>query len=584
MHFSIIHNLTIVTMKKSIIFLFLMSTYLVYAQLTPISTSATYTGSGCFQIVDINKDGKLDFLFASGNTWDAGSKFAGRYLNQSTNTFTETVDNVVNPGAFATFSLSDSNGDGKFDLAFGGANSSGIILGLGTDEQYLNQTWGNVSMGFCDFYNTGYYGFYMIGGAGKSLFPRLENTYGWAALGNAGAIWTQNVSMVDFDNDGDYDIFVTGSEAPDWASGYMYVNTNGVYTATSIGVQKYGSNTSTAWADVNNDGFLDLLIGGTTIEGSGTDESNSYVLYINNGNGTLSKSSISFAGYKTWSSGKGAVFADWNIDGFMDVIVSGTGKLDIYLNNGSGTAFTLLNSGLPGLNTGNLDVADMNGDGKIDLLISGVNSDYTKNNVLSVFYNQTTTTNAAPTVPANLQSAINGNKVTLSWNAGTDDTTPVASLSYNLYVKNTTTGRYFVNPIAEVDGVNNGLRYTSGLGNIFMNKSWTLNDLPDGDYEWSVQSVDAAYAGSVFGTKGNFTLGVTTDSKKIESYVNYVINKNHIIISGTENSKINIYSTDGKAVKSIESNHARFETTLNPGSYILVIDKQGTQIRRKIII
>jgi hypothetical protein len=47
---------------------------------------------------------------------------------------------------------------------------------------------------------------------------------------------------------------------------------------------------------------------------------------------------------------------------------------------------------------------------------------------------------------------------------------------------------------------------TSGLGNAYCNLGWKLKGLPAGDYTWSVQTIDAAYAGSVFAPAASFTI------------------------------------------------------------------------------
>jgi hypothetical protein len=47
---------------------------------------------------------------------------------------------------------------------------------------------------------------------------------------------------------------------------------------------------------------------------------------------------------------------------------------------------------------------------------------------------------------------------------------------------------------------------TSGLGNAYCNLGWKLKGLPPGDYTWSVQTIDAAYAGSVFAPEASFTI------------------------------------------------------------------------------
>ena len=95
------------------------------------------------------------------------------------------------------------------------------------------------------------------------------------------------VSFVDFDNDGDSDLFVTstrfGTNSPDdeFYRNRLFKNT-GNLNFTEITSQS-GLPTTTlgtygaSWGDYNNDGFLDVFI-------SNRDEGNRNYLFKNNGN------------------------------------------------------------------------------------------------------------------------------------------------------------------------------------------------------------------------------------------------------------------------------------------------------------
>jgi len=52
------------------------------------------------------------------------------------------------------------------------------------------------------------------------------------------------------------------------------------------------------------------------------------------------------------------------------------------------------------------------------------------------------------------------------------------------------------------------------LGGTNHNESWSLNNLPDGNYFWRVQAVDAAFAGSPFSAEGTFTVGPEIDVQR----------------------------------------------------------------------
>ena len=110
------------------------------------------------------------------------------------------------------------------------------------------------------------------------------------------AYQTKQVNWVDFDNDGDYDLFITS----DTAGNRLYenlgnLNFTNITESAGLPTQNlftYGA----SWGDYNNDGFLDVFI-------CNRDEFNLATpnfLFKNNGDGTFTDVS-SAAGIKTTS-------------------------------------------------------------------------------------------------------------------------------------------------------------------------------------------------------------------------------------------------------------------------------------------
>mgnify|MGYP003295263956 CR=1 FL=1 len=66
-----------------------------------------------------------------------------------------------------------------------------------------------------------------------------------------------------------------------------------------------------------------------------------------------------------------------------------------------------------------------------------------------------------------------------------------------------------------------GVRRVTSMGNAWLNLGWTLNCLPRGNYAWSVQSVDAGYAGSAFAAEQTFTITdeLTEEEEEVEASV-----------------------------------------------------------------
>ena len=93
--------------------------------------------------------------------------------------------------------------------------------------------------------------------------------------------------------------------------------------------------------------------------------------------------------------------------------------------------------------------------------------------------------------------------MTIGWDAGRDMGTAPSGLSYNYYLRDLNSGRFLIFPNSDLK---TGSYRVSGMGNAWKNHSWDIHGLPKGKYAWSVQTVDAAFAGSPFAVEQTFTI------------------------------------------------------------------------------
>jgi hypothetical protein len=126
------------------------------------------------------------------------------------------------------------------------------------------------------------------------------------------------------------------------------------------------------------------------------------------------------------------------------------------------------------------------------------------------------TLNTPPTAPSGLSALVSGSTVNLSWNAASDAQTPAAGLTYNLRVGSASGGFDFLAPNSNPA---TGARRLPALGNAQKNLSATLT-LPPGRYYWSVQALDAAFAGSPFATEPSFLIPFTPPVISSFAYLN----------------------------------------------------------------
>jgi len=142
-------------------------------------------------------------------------------------------------------------------------------------------------------------------------------------------------SWGDYDNDGDLDLYITayGDSQSDPDSNYFFINQNGTFTRVTDDTIvndtdfSYGS----AWGDYDNDGDLDLFVAndGDTAKSR---------LYINDGSGHFTRlrnsnivDSVFFA--------RGCAWADYDNDGDLDLIIGRDGPNYLFKNLGNSNHF-----------------------------------------------------------------------------------------------------------------------------------------------------------------------------------------------------------------------------------------------------
>ena len=186
------------------------------------------------------------------------------------------------------------------------ANDTGYFWGCAWGDYDQD---GNVDLFVCSSVTSGSVTNRLYHNNGNGTFTRITTGTPVNERADSGAaVWG------DFDNDGDLDLFVSNYASP--VRDFFYRNEGGgTFTKITQGawVTDSGAGIGAAWADYDNDGYLDLLVVNSATPND--------FLYHNNGDGTMAK--ITTGPFSTGSVGSlGCAWADYDGDGDLDLFVA----------------------------------------------------------------------------------------------------------------------------------------------------------------------------------------------------------------------------------------------------------------------
>jgi uncharacterized repeat protein (TIGR01451 family) len=271
----------------------------------PVGRSPQFIVAG-----DLNGDGKTDLAVAN-SSFDVSI-----LLGSGNGTFQSSVSYAVTGYALRQIALADFNGDGKTDIAV--ATSGGNIA--------------------------------ILYGNGDGTFRAVRNYPANVA--------PQVIAAADFNRDGKLDLAIANH----------YQNRISILLGTGVGTfqppASYAAGNSPASlvvGDFNRDGNPDIAVA--------NDTDNTVSILLGNGDGTFQPP----VNYAVGSSPQAVALGDFNGDGKIDVVVANNGSdnISVLLGNGNGTFQPAQNQGV-GPKPYALAVGDFNGDGKNDVAVATV--------------------------------------------------------------------------------------------------------------------------------------------------------------------------------------------------------------------
>jgi hypothetical protein len=384
-----------------------------------------------------------------------------------------------------------------------------------------------------------------------------------AMLGVSGS----NAAWGDWNKDGYLDLLTNGYSADHDISilpnpNILYTNNGDGTFATPVYHLQGSESGETAWFELDNDGYLDIITTGQGFRPGGEFYYLSGSVFQNDGEGNFTLISEDFTGIPGANAGVSVAVGDVNNDGYEDIMWQGTyHSTSVFLNNaGSGefnrdilkfnrfseeTQTTELVEAA--CEQGVACMVDFDNDGWLDVFNSGsqgsnLGYSYILKNTGKNLDGEDLEPNEAPSAPTGLKAETADDGITtFSWNASEDDTTPEEAIKYNLFVKQGN----IIKAVLPVNLATGKLKVNDQLAPI-NTTSYKMSGLT-GDYVWGVQAIDASKATSLFTTVG--------DDSGIDSQATVKTPK-----------AVQYFDLSGKAVDSAAKGFVIRKTTYDDGS------------------
>ena len=454
---------------------------------TDLTNSQKYARPSCMNVWDYNMDGLPDIIFPTNkgnvmlNQEDLDIEF--KNIQFKTNSYVWT-EGLYNP------TLINAENTGYLNIYgnYNSGNTGGLSFLESTDSTYTFTTATQGLFGYSRIINIykwydypvqaiwDYNGDGLMDAVGQTSINinNGDGTYTTIEKGNAYGL------LEDFNNDG-YPDFMDWKNAKtlrcylgDAENSYSQYVEMTLPQEYSRGSEYY--NRIYSARDIDNNGYLDLLIYGDYINGARV----GFVVYI---------------------------YPDWSIAAQAIELGSSSYGIDELILNG-------------------YPFADINGDGIPEL----AGTDYCPGNTYSL---KSRITNEAPTAPTNLRVAQTEKGVLCSWDAGKDRETPAAQMKYNISIKKkgANVGEENAFIISPVNGLSDdaaivpGYPYWRGTNFIVPISRFEVGQ----EYELQVQSIDlwgahsAMTAPLTFQVEQQISISMPTEVCKGTSvHVNYI--------------------------------------------------------------
>ncbi len=288
---------------------------------------------------DYDNDGDLDLFVPN---YDQNNCL---YMNNGNQTFTKVSAGVSGPGKSFGSAWGDYDNDGWLDLFVANYNQKNFLYKNNKNGTFTKITSGSIvndienstSGNWCDYDNDNDLDLFVTNydesnslyqNNGDGTFTKITSGEIVNDAGKSyGSAWG------DFDNDGDFDLFVNNRENQ---NNFFYKNNNNGTFTKIIGIDPVidgGNSYKANWGDFDNDGDLDLFVLNAFADN---------FLYQNNGDSTFTKITAA-AMVPNLDDSRGKSWGDYDHDGDLDLFIAKYNTNNaLFLNNGNSNSWIMI--------------------------------------------------------------------------------------------------------------------------------------------------------------------------------------------------------------------------------------------------
>ncbi len=530
---------------------------------TEMPTDIANTSQGSTDWGDFDNDGDLDLLIS-------GSGALRIYKNNGDHSFTD-INAGLDGANKCESKWADFDNDGDLDLAVAKSGES-IIYRNDGNSKFTNIEAGlagldYASMDWGDYDKDGDLDIVLIGKSSNSGKLKLYKNNGNGSFTHIETSlqgsFSGSVEFGDYDNDGYPDLLVTGLRNNSNSIANIYRNNgDGTFSDINAGLSSIYLGNAT-WGDYDNDGDLDILLAGSN---NGTKKTRIY----RNDNNSFSEIDTNmpdvYYGQVKWG--------DYNNDGNLDVLMMGrtdditTTFVKIFSNSGN-NKFSEVGTNFSPIYNGGVAWGDYDNDGDLDVITAAGGSMAGMSSTTKLYKNNIDRTNSKPSKPENLTTNFSNGVLNLKWDKSTDNSTPQNGLSYNISIGTSSGGTDIVAGHAETNTAasNNGYLRIADRGIAHTTAGFDLKHIPVGTLYCKVQAIDNSFVGSLFSEQSEITTKGIGGVVWGDSNANGIRDNDEQLIS---NVKIELYDVNETVLHStVTDSEGKYSFSVADGDYYI---------------